>query len=59
MGLLDGILGNVIGSMLSGNQGENPLDAILGNFTRGRAGGGNPLMQIVLSLLQQNGAWKE
>jgi len=55
MGLLDGILGNVIGSMLSGNQGENPLDAILGNFNRGSAGGGNPLMQIVLSLLQQIG----
>ena len=55
MGLLDGILGNVIGSMLSGNQGESPLDAILGNVTRGSAGGGNPLMQILLSLLQQNG----
>lgn len=55
MGLLDGILGNVIGSMLSGNQGQNPLDAILGNFSRGSSGGSNPLLQIVLSLLQQNG----
>jgi uncharacterized protein YidB (DUF937 family) len=51
---LDGVLGNVIGSMLS-NQGQNPLDTILGNFSRGSSAGGNPLLQIVLSLLQQNG----
>ena len=55
MGLLDGILGNAIGSMLGGNQGQSPLDAILGNVSRGSSGGGNPLLQIVLSMLQQNG----
>jgi len=34
MGLLDGVLGNVVGSMLSGSQGaqQNPLDSILGGL---------------------------
>jgi len=27
MGLLDGIVGNVLGSMLSGNQAQSPLGA--------------------------------
>ena len=53
MGLLDGILGNVIGAALGGNQGQSPLGAILGGLTGG--GGGNVLLQIGLSLLQQNG----
>lgn len=50
MGLLDGLVGNVFGSMLSGNQAQNP-------FGRGgnEAQGGNLLLQIALSMLQQNG----
>ncbi len=59
MGLLDGVLGNVVGSMLSGSQGaqQNPLDSILGGLagSNSSAGGINPLLQIALSLLQQNG----
>jgi uncharacterized protein YidB (DUF937 family) len=57
MGLLDGILGNVVGSMLSGNQGgqQNPLESILGGLAGSQVSGGNPLLQIALALLQQNG----
>jgi uncharacterized membrane protein len=36
MGLLDGLVGNVIGSMLSGNQAQNRLGSVLG-----RLGGAN------------------
>ncbi len=50
MGLLDGLIGNVIGSMLSGNQTQNPFGA-RGN----EAQGGNLLLQLALSMLQQNG----
>ena len=49
MGLLDGLVGNVIGSMLGGGQGQNPFGA--GN----QSGGGKMLIQIALSMLQQNG----
>jgi len=52
MGLLDGIVGNVIGSMLSGNQAQNPLGGIFGNLAGGGGGGNNDLLQIALSLLQ-------
>jgi len=55
MGLLDGIVGNVIGSMLGGNQAQSPLGGILGNLAGGGGGGSNDLLQIALSLLQQNG----
>jgi uncharacterized protein YidB (DUF937 family) len=57
MGLLDGILGNVVSSMLGGNQqGQDPLGSILSGLAGGNASGGsNPLLQIALSLLQQNG----
>jgi uncharacterized protein YidB (DUF937 family) len=55
MGILDGILGNLIGSVLGGNQAQNSLGAMLGNLTGGGGGGGNDLLQIALSLLQQNG----
>ena len=56
MGLLDGLIGNVLGSMLSGNQTENPHDSVLGGHAgRNQAQGGNLLLQVVLSLLQQNG----
>jgi uncharacterized protein YidB (DUF937 family) len=55
MGLLDGIIGNVMGSMLGGNQTQSPLSSILGGLTGASTAGGNPLLQIALSLLQQNG----
>ena len=51
MGLLDGLIGNVIGSMLSGSPAQNPFGAQQGN----QAGGGNMLLQLALSMLQQNG----
>jgi len=54
MGLLDGLIGNVMGSMLSGNQAQNPLDAVLGGLGgRNQAQGGNMLLQLALSMLQQ------
>ncbi|MSP38635.1 MAG: DUF937 domain-containing protein [Deltaproteobacteria bacterium] len=60
MGLLDGLLGNVLGSVLGGNQGsqqgENPLGAILSSLTGGSGGGGgNMLLQLAMTMLQQNG----
>jgi uncharacterized protein YidB (DUF937 family) len=56
MGLLDGIVGNVMGSMLGGNQENNPLGRILAGVQGGNsAGQGLSLIQIVLSLMQQNG----
>jgi uncharacterized protein YidB (DUF937 family) len=59
MGLLDGILGNVLGASLGGNrtqsQTQDPLSSILGGLT-GRGGGtGNILLQLALSMLQQQG----
>jgi len=51
MGLLDGLIGNVIGSMLSGSQTQNPL----GSQQVTQLGGGNMLLQLALSMLQQNG----
>src|SRR5262245_28475374 len=57
MGLLDGILGNVAGSVLGGNQaqGANPLEAILGNLGGGNQTGGANILGAVMSLVQQNG----
>lgn len=56
MGLLDGLIGNVIGSMLGGNQGQNPLGAVLAGLGGGSQGqGGSLLLQVALSMLQQNG----
>ena len=56
MGLLDGIIGNVISSALGGNQGQNPLDSVFSNVRGGtQSSGGNLLLQVVLSMLQQNG----
>jgi len=64
MGLLDGLLGNVLGAALGGNreqsQAQDPLSAILGGLTRGSSAGsgsgtGNILLQLVLSMLQQQG----
>ena len=58
MGLLDGVLGSVIGAALGGNrsqtQAQDPLSSILGGLTGG-GGGGNMLLQLALSMLQQNG----
>jgi uncharacterized protein YidB (DUF937 family) len=56
MGLLDGLIGDVLGSTLSGNQRQDPLGSVLGGLGGGSQGqGGNLLLQVVLSLLQQNG----
>lgn len=62
MGLLDGILGNVLGQALGGNrapqQAQDPLSAILSGLTGAGAGGGgmgNILLQLGLSMIQQNG----
>ena len=56
MGLLDGLIGDVLGSMLSGNRRQDPLGSVLGGLGGGSQGqGGNLLLQVVLSLLQQNG----
>ena len=51
MGLLDGLVGKVIDSMLSGSQAQNPLGGQEGT----QAGGANVLLQLALSMLQQNG----
>jgi uncharacterized protein YidB (DUF937 family) len=60
MGLLDGILGNVLGAALGGNpkqtQAQDPLSAILGGLTGGSGRGqGNILLQLALSMLQRQG----
>ena len=60
MGLLDGLLGNVLGAAVGGNreqsQAQDPLSSILGGLTGGRGGGtGNILLQLALSMLQQQG----
>jgi uncharacterized protein YidB (DUF937 family) len=56
MGLLDGLIGNVLGSVLSSNQGQDPLGSVLGRLGGGnRPRSGNLLLQLALSMLQQNG----
>jgi uncharacterized protein YidB (DUF937 family) len=62
MGLFDGLLGNVLGAALGGNreqsQSQDPLSAILGGLTGGSGSGsgtGNILLQLALSMLQQQG----
>jgi uncharacterized protein YidB (DUF937 family) len=56
MGLLDGLIGNVLGSVLSGNRGQDPLGSALGRVGGGsQPQGGNLLLQLALSMLQQNG----
>jgi uncharacterized protein YidB (DUF937 family) len=58
MGLLDGILGGVVGSALGntpmGGGGQNPLEALLGGLG-GSQGQGASLLTAAMSLLQQNG----
>ena len=56
MGLLDGLIGNVLGSMMGGNQGQDPLGSVLGRLGGGnQPQSGNLLLQLALSMLQQNG----
>jgi uncharacterized protein YidB (DUF937 family) len=63
MGLLDGLLGNVLGAALGGNraqtQTQDPLSSILGGLTggsgAGTGAGGNVMLQLALTMLQQNG----
>jgi uncharacterized protein YidB (DUF937 family) len=58
MGLLDGLLGNVINSVLGGAQGseaQNPLGAILSGLTGGNSTQGNSLLGAVLAMVQQQG----
>jgi uncharacterized protein YidB (DUF937 family) len=57
MGLLDGILGNVAGSVLGGGQGQgaNPLEAALGNLGGGNQAGRANILGAVMSFIQQNG----
>jgi uncharacterized protein YidB (DUF937 family) len=56
MGLLDGLIGNVLGAMSSDTQREDPLGSILGRRSGGnQPQSGNLLLQVALTLLQQNG----
>jgi uncharacterized protein YidB (DUF937 family) len=58
MGLLDGILSNEAGSVLSGGQsqqGANPLDALVNSLGGGTQTGGANLLGAVMSMVQQNG----
>ena len=58
MGLLDGILSNVAGSLLSGGQsqqGANPLEAMASSLGTGNQMRSNDLLAAVMSLVQQNG----
>ena len=56
MGLLDDLIGNVLGSALGDNQRQNPLESILGGLGGASQGqSGNLLLQVALLLLQQNG----
>jgi uncharacterized protein YidB (DUF937 family) len=56
MGLLDALVGNVLGSALGGNQRQDPLGSVLGGLAGGnQAQSGNLLLQVALLLLQQNG----
>jgi uncharacterized protein YidB (DUF937 family) len=59
MGLLDGILSNVAGSVLGGGQqqGTNSLDTLVNSLGAGGGGQmrGNDLLGAVMSMVQQNG----
>lgn len=48
MGLLDSLIGSALGSMLGGNQTQS-------SFGGRQGAGGNLLLQLALSMLQQNG----
>jgi uncharacterized protein YidB (DUF937 family) len=56
MGLLDDLIGNVFGAASGRNQRQDPLSSVLAGLAGGSQGqGGNLLLQLALSLLQQNG----
>jgi uncharacterized protein YidB (DUF937 family) len=58
MGVLDGILSNVAGSVLSGGQSQqegNPLDVLVSSLGAGSQTRGNDLLGAVMSIVQQNG----
>jgi len=57
MGLLDDLIGNVLGSELGADQRQDPLGSIFGGLAgRNQAQSGNSLLlQLALSLLQKNG----
>lgn len=60
MGLLDGLVGQVVGSALGGGnqgQGNNPLGAILASLGGSGAGGGQnkALLGAVMAMVQQQG----
>ena len=57
MGLLDGILSNVAGSVLGGGQaqGASPLDALVNSLGAGNQKGGADLLGAVMAMVQQNG----
>jgi uncharacterized protein YidB (DUF937 family) len=56
MGLLDDLIGNVLGSASGGDQRQDPLSSIFGGLAgANQAQSGNLLLQLALSLLQQNG----
>jgi uncharacterized protein YidB (DUF937 family) len=58
MGLLDGILGNVLGSAVGGApslQRSNPLGEILHSLGGGNTAQGSSLLTAVMSMVQQNG----
>jgi len=58
LGLLDEILGNVVGSVLGGSQSQqsaNPLGALINSLGGGNQAGGGNLLAAVMSMLQQNG----
>jgi uncharacterized protein YidB (DUF937 family) len=56
MGLLDDLIGNVLGAASGHSQRQDPLSSVLGGLTGGnQAQSGNLLLQLALLLLQQNG----
>ena len=57
MGLLDGILSNVAGSVLGGGQaqGGSPLDALVNGLGANSQKGGADLIGAVMAMVQQNG----
>jgi uncharacterized protein YidB (DUF937 family) len=57
MGLLDGILGNVAGSVLGGgqSQGANPLEALVASLGSGSPTQSGDLLGAVMTMVQQNG----
>jgi uncharacterized protein YidB (DUF937 family) len=56
MGLLDGILGLVAGSVLGGGAGgQSPLGSVAGNLSGGNQAQGAALIAAAMSMLQQRG----